>query len=139
MRANHPPEIENPEHLCLVRHLAALQMRISAQVTTLMQAEADARARAEAAESACRAMERALIRERARAVLAATRWAWGWGGPPPQTAATSTGADAPAVTSAADVLCQTACQGHAHPWLDSDGSCRLTGGDCTRLAAPALK
>ncbi len=41
--------------------------------------------------------------------------------------------------TATDVLCQTGCQGHAHPWLDADGSCRLTGGDCTRVrdAVPA--
>ena len=41
------------------------------------------------------------------------------------------------MVSATEVLCQTGCQGHAHPWLDADGACRLTGGECTRVGAPA--
>ena len=125
-RTVHPADQQ--EHLCLQRHLAALQERVSHQIAALVEAEAQACARADAAERQCRAMERALINERTRAVLACTRWSWGLGGPPPQ-----------APTTAAEVLCQTGCQGHAHPWLDADGSCRLTGGDCTRVrdAVPA--
>ena len=28
------------------------------------------------------------------------------------------------------VICQTACVGHAHPWLDEQGHCRRTGAEC---------
>ncbi len=126
------------EHLCLQRHLAALQARVSDQMAALVEAEAQARARAEAAERQCRAMERALINERSRAVLACTRWSWGMGGPPPQSViGTAEPATAPA-TTAAEVLCQTGCQGHGHPWLEADGACRLTGGDCTRVRDTAM-
>lgn len=124
------------EHLGLQRHLAALQARVSKQMAALVDAEARARACAEAAAHRCAAMERALIKERSRAVLACTRWAWGMGGPPPPAvASTPDPAHAPAST-ATEVLCQTGCQGHGHPWLQADGACRLTGGDCTRVGAP---
>ena len=122
------------EHLCLVRHLGALQARVSGQMAALAEAEARARLRAETAESACRALERALIAERSRAVLACTRWSWGLGGPPPEPAASSEANGRNMVATAVDVLCQTACQGHAHPWLDGDGGCRLSGAECSRLA-----
>ena len=136
-RTVHPADQQ--EHLCLQRHLAALQERVSHQLAALVEAEAQACARADAAERQCRAMERALINERTRAVLACTRWSWGLGGPPPQAVPGAVDADAGPPTTAAEVLCQTGCQGHAHPWLDADGSCRLTGGDCTRVrdAVPA--
>ena len=126
------------EHLCLQRHLAALQTRISGEIAALVEAEACARARADAAETQCRVMERALITERSRAVLACTRWSWGMGGPPPQSALTPAGSPSERVSTAAEVLCQTGCQGHGHPWLEADGACRLTGNDCTRVRDPAL-
>ena len=126
------------EHLCLVRHLAALQARVSRQMVALAEAEARARARAEAAERACRALERALIVERGRAVLACTRWSWGWGGPPPAPLASVASHGRSPVTTAVDVLCQTGCQGHAHPWLGPEGGCRLTGADCTRVAEASV-
>jgi len=33
------------------------------------------------------------------------------------------------------VLCQTACVGHAHHWLGPDGQCQRKGGDCERVQA----
>lgn len=77
------------EHLGLQRHLAELQARVSKQMAALVDAEARARACAEAAEHRCAAMERALIKERSRAVLACTRWAWDMGGPPPPAVAST--------------------------------------------------
>lgn len=39
-----------------------------------------------------------------------------------------------AAPSAADgVLCRTACEGHAHHWLDDDHACARTGQACHRL------
>ena len=139
MRIDRAPEFAHSEHLCLVRYLGSLQTRVSLQLAALTEAEAQARARADAAEQQCRQLERALIVERTRAVLACTRWSWGLGGPPPQSALVGpVDAQAPALTSAADVLCQTGCQGHGHPWLEADGACRLTGGDCTRVRDAVL-
>lgn len=34
-----------------------------------------------------------------------------------------------------EVLCQTACVGHAHHWLDADGHCQRKGGECERVQA----
>jgi len=34
-----------------------------------------------------------------------------------------------------EVLCQTACVGHAHHWLDADGQCQRKGGECERVQA----
>ena len=34
---------------------------------------------------------------------------------------------------AQSVISQTGCVGHAHPWLDDDGQCRLSGQVCERL------
>ena len=140
MRAN-----DAHEHLCLLRQLGGLQTRVSAQMQALACAEAQATARAESAEQACAALQSALVRERARWVLACTRWSWGLGGPPvvpPATPRSATEADpAPgdfgAPFTATDVLCQTGCQGHAHPWLEANGACRLTGADCMRVRANA--
>ena len=33
------------------------------------------------------------------------------------------------------VLCQTACVGHAHHWLQDDGHCQRKGGECERVPA----
>lgn len=32
--------------------------------------------------------------------------------------------------AAQKVICQTACAGHAHPWLQADGHCARTGKEC---------
>lgn len=134
------------EHLCLMRHLGGLQTRVSAQMQALAASEAHARARAEAAERACAALEAALMRERARWVLTCTRASWGLGSAPMLSFAAadaeaaqsaSSHADMAAPSTVTDVLCQTGCQGHAHPWLTADGGCRLTGADCTRVQPAA--
>ncbi len=109
------------EHGALLRHWAGLQARVSVQMT--------AQARH------CAALEAELMRWRARWVLASTQMLWGLGWPdalplaPPSRHATR----GHALPSATEVLCQTGCAGHAHPWRDDEGQCRLSGGDCTRV------
>ena len=39
----------------------------------------------------------------------------------------------PALRLAREVICQTGCLGHAHPWLDEEGQCRQSGQPCGRL------
>jgi hypothetical protein len=129
------------EHACLLRHLGTLQARVSEQMSALVAAEASARARAGAAERECRALQAALLRERARWVQSCTCWFWGLGASaPPGLARPSPRAEPgeiPSPVTSAEVLCQTACQGHAHPWLQADGACRLSAGECTRMPAQA--
>ncbi|HRM55188.1 MAG TPA: hypothetical protein PLS11_14905, partial [Ottowia sp.] len=86
----------------------------------------------DAAERACQQLQGTLVRERARLVIASTRWWWGLGGPVPDAVRAASPEVTASPMSAADVLCQTGCQGHAHPWLTEDGRCLLKGGDCTR-------
>ncbi|MCL5969443.1 MAG: hypothetical protein M1359_09430 [Betaproteobacteria bacterium] len=46
------------------------------------------------------------------------------------------GAGTPAPWPESDaVLCQTACVGHAHHWLQDDGQCQRKGGECERVQA----
>lgn len=57
-----------------------------------------------------------------------------------QAAATPASAVAPDLAPDAwrasdEVLCQTACVGHAHHWLGADGQCQRKGGDCERVQA----
>lgn len=108
------------EHAVLVRHWAAVQARVSRQ----------------ACEQArrCDELEAALLRLRARWVVATTQMLWGLGWP--GTGATADRACEPGVAAdegdwdAAAAMCQTGCAGHAHPWRDACGACRLTGLDC---------
>ena len=108
------------EHAALLRHWAGLQERVSRQ------AQEQARR--------CAALEAELMHCRARWVLATTQMLWGLGWPsaaPPRPAAV-----APAGgpwRDARQVICQTGCAGHAHPWRGDEGQCRLTGGDCDRV------
>lgn len=78
---------------------------------------------------------------RLRAALLVTRTAWLWGLAPSNTASAPPHDRSPAVradTSLADasvsqVLCQVACEGHAHYWLGEDGRCQRSGEACERL------
>jgi hypothetical protein len=36
----------------------------------------------------------------------------------------------PVWREASEVICQTGCVGHAHPWRDDQGLCRRTGEAC---------
>ena len=110
------------EHGCLLRHWAGLQARVSRQC--------------DEQHHRCLQLEAELMRWRARWVLATTQLLWGLGwprlGPLPQRPVTSVEEAGPP-TSAARVICQSGCAGHAHPWHDEDGHCRLMGGDCERV------
>jgi hypothetical protein len=110
------------EHSALLRQMAALQRRVSEQVT--QQA-----ARLAAVEAENFRLRAALVRSRT-AVL--------WGLPPTSSALP---VRRPAPRSATPVverkwreaqaaICQTGCVGHAHAWLDDQGQCRRTGEAC---------
>lgn len=111
----------------MLRHWARVQERVSQQLC--------------AQAHRCEALEAELLHWRARWVLATTQMAWGlgWPGLPartgrPQAARPAPGEEtAPAPESATDVICQTGCAGHAHPWRSPEGECALTGSDCTRV------
>lgn len=80
---------------------------------------------------------------RLRAALLLTRtavwWGMGLGGSLVLPARTSTPRPTPrptpieASSPADEVLCQTACVGHAHHWLDTDQACARTGLPCHRV------
>ncbi|TSE19688.1 hypothetical protein Talka_01407 [Tepidimonas alkaliphilus] len=83
----------------------------------------------------CQALERDVIRLRGRLLAVRTALLWGL---PVALSWTSTAtarmvqtlASPQAPEQAARVLCRVGCQGHAHPALDADGSCRWHGGAC---------
>lgn len=110
------------EHGCLLRHWAGLQARVTIQC--------------HAQQRRCAELEAELVRWRARWMLATTQLAWGLGwprlGPLPASRPVHADEQAPA-TDATRVICQTGCAGHAHPWRDDEGHCRLTGGGCARV------
>lgn len=112
------------EHGVLLRQLGGLQRRCS----ELLRSSA----------SRVAALESDNLRLRAELVLLRTALAWGLGAAAfsrpaqAQRRSASTTRD-PALREAQAVLCQTACVGHAHPWLEADGQCRLHGQACERL------
>ncbi|MDO5290755.1 MAG: hypothetical protein Q4F13_14150 [Pseudomonadota bacterium] len=117
------------EHGAVLRHWGRVQERVSQQLC--------AQARR------CEALEAEVLHWRARWMLATTHMAWGlgWPGLPARAgpARAAQGArpapeeKAPTLNSATDVICQTGCAGHAHPWRSQEGECALTGSDCTRV------
>lgn len=120
------------EHALLLRHWAGVQNRVSAQV-------ADQCRELAAQQRRCERLEAELMRWRTRWLLATTQMLWGLGWPQLGTPAPASPADeaeagAPAPLTARDLLCQSACAGHAHPWLDEQGQCRLHGHVCERVA-----
>lgn len=78
---------------------------------------------------------------RLRAALLVTRTAWFWGLAPLNTASAPPHDRLPAVranapwvkASVSQVLCQVACEGHAHYWLGESGQCNRSGEACERL------
>ena len=106
------------EHGVLMRQMGGLQSRC----TELLRSSAVHVA----------ALEGDNLRLRAELVLLRTSVFWGLG------AATVLRRDRPlamkprppvasGTREAQVVICQTACVGHAHPWLEEDGQCRLNG------------
>lgn len=123
-----PPSVLD-EHAVLVQCLGRLQRRMD-------QLRADH-------EREIGSLNAELLRLRAQRVLAHTRACWGVGadvgaqsrtGPDARPAATAARVprppQGPALAAAQAVICQTGCAGHAHPWRESDGQCRLSGLAC---------
>lgn len=120
------------EHGVLLRQLGRLQSRMAlllaghAKEVQRLQAE--------------------VLRLRGRLLVASTRVYWGLGARLDApfylpSGSVVPGVDATArkpVATAAAVLCQTGCVGHAHHWLGEDGQCRLNGEPCVRLQGAAL-
>ncbi|MFT3780299.1 MAG: hypothetical protein QM772_18895 [Ottowia sp.] len=112
------------EHGALLRHWAGVQARVSRQMGDQQQR--------------CAALETELMQWRARWIVATTQMLWGLGWPslaPVPSRVVRQVDEAP--PSATDVLCQTGCASHAHPWRGDEGQCRLTGSDCTRVPPTA--
>lgn len=108
------------EHGTVLRHWASVQNRVTRQMC----------------EQAlhCERLESELMHLRARWVVATTSMLWGLGWPgAARPAAPVRAADSAAASSAAEVICQLGCAGHAHHWRSDEGECRLTGGDCSRV------
>ncbi len=115
------------DYEALVRQLARLQVRISDLVLT----HRIERNRLEAQ----------VIRLRAKLIMGLTERFWLVGA----RRSTSARTEAPTglvpdqgpqaapedLRQAREVICETGCQGHAHPWLQ-DGQCRLSGDACQR-------
>lgn len=112
------------EHGVLLRQIGGLQRRC----TELLRSSA----------SRVAELEKDNLRLRAELVLWRTALVWGLGaaalGRPAQARRRSAPpVRDPALREAQAVLCQTACVGHAHPWLEADGQCRLHGQACERV------
>lgn len=115
------------EYAALVRQLARLQVRISDLVLT----HRNERNRLEAQ----------VMRLRARLIVGQTERFWRVGAGRSTVDRTEVPAGlvpdqeplaAPEdLWQAREVICETGCQGHAHPWLQ-DGQCRLSGQACQR-------
>ena len=113
------------EHRALMRQMGGLQRRSAEQW------------------QAMRAREDALLAEnmrlRAELVLLRTSVLWGLGitGWVRRAAVrrplSRPASVAPGTRAAQVVLCQTACVGHAHPWLGDEGRCLRSGQSCDRL------
>lgn len=106
------------EHGALLRYLGRLQQGLGGEVSRL---------------------ERENLR--LRAALLVQRTAWLWGLAPPKAASvpqhdrapTASASTSLARASVSQVLCQVACEGHAHHWLAEAGQCRRSGEACERL------
>lgn len=120
-----PPNPLLAEHGSLLRHWAGVQTRVSQQMW--------------AQERHCAALEAELVRWRARWMLATTQMLWGLGWPSLAPVPAHTRRARDAACNATEVICQTGCAGHAHPWRGDEGQCRLTGSDCTRVPPTAAE
>ena len=110
------------EHATLVRWLGQLQRRTA----TLQQEHRQQVA----------TLQAALMRMRGQALLLRTATFWGLSAAvlastgSAQHAAPVLRAAHPVWREASEVICQTGCVGHAHPWRDDQGLCRRTGEAC---------
>lgn len=90
---------------------------------------------------ALRALESEVLRLRADLLITRTALCWGMGAGgltvakrPLRRVNSAPATQSPAPSAADEVLCRTACEGHAHHWLDEDQACARTGQACHRLA-----
>lgn len=117
------------EHGVLMRQLGGLQHRV------------DQLQREHANETG--ALQGELLRLRAQIVVSRTEVYWGLTTRPhlrvaarldtrvlPRGGPGRAVPPAEELAAAQGVLCQTGCMGHAHPWRDAEGQCRLTGQVC---------
>lgn len=118
------------EHGVLLRQLGRLQQRLSDVLSVHAQHQAR--------------LEQDNLRLRAELVLLRTSVVWGLGAAavapmPPAAGSPQRTALNASVREAHNVICQTGCVGHAHPWLEPDGQCRRSGQACERLAAASAR
>lgn len=118
------------EHSVLLRQFGQLQHRLTDVISAHRQQQAR--------------LEQDNLRLRAELVLLRTSVFWGLGAAavvpmPPAEYPPQRAAENASVREAHNVICQTGCVGHAHPWLEPDGQCRRNGQACERLAAPGAK
>jgi hypothetical protein len=117
------------EHGVLTRQVAGLQRRVGEQL------------RAYALQVA--ALEDEVLHLRAQLIVSRTSLLWGLGvagvmKPLARRARPlAERTEAGAMREASNVICQTGCVGHAHPWLEADGQCRRTGQACELYAGSA--
>ena len=109
------------EHTALVRWLGQLQRRIA----TLQQEH----------HQQVTALQTDLMRLREQTMVLRTATLWGLGAtvlarPGNAAHAPSLQGLQPLWREASEVICQTGCVGHAHPWRDDQGLCRRTGQPC---------
>ena len=115
------------EHCVLVRTLARLQGRLDDILNEQ--------------RHQVQALEAEIVRLRGQLLQARTQVLWGLGTVAVQThkpnALQSRPMPVGAVADAASrVLCQVACVGHAHHWLQADGGCARTGALCDTAELP---
>jgi len=116
------------EHGILCRQLGGIQQRVS---TLLAQHQAE-----------IRRLDRETVYLRGQLLVARTALLWGLARAVVQTRPTGTTdhrstrerTRTPSLPEARPVLCQVACVGHAHAWLDDRGQCTRDGQTCDRLA-----
>ncbi|MBD3892698.1 hypothetical protein [Hydrogenophaga sp.] len=117
------------EHAALARQIGGLQRQVGAQLQ----------------HSAQRidTLETQLLQLRAQLLITRSSVLWGLGlglaGRLASRAAAASAARPRASQSswsqASQVICQTGCVGHAHPWLQDDGLCLRTGQACEQQDA----
>jgi hypothetical protein len=99
--------------------------------------QTDLSVQCQAHAQALKALESEVLRLRAELMITRTALYWGMaaGHAPMMRRPLKRPAPPSAALSAADqVLCRTACEGHAHHWLDDNSGCTRTGQPCHRLA-----
>jgi hypothetical protein len=115
------------EHAILCRQLGGLQQRVS---TLLTQHQVE-----------IHRLDRETVHLRGQLLVARTALLWGLARAVVQPRSTGSAdpstrerTQTPTLPEARPVLCQVACVGHAHAWLDDHGQCTRDGQACDRLA-----